>query len=145
METSLILLRGEYPGFSRVVAGNLRFLSSCEGPLGIPLQSVQGPRSLYSIEAGTSEFLYSAEMDLGFPMDFQEGSQGSPRIETRKTTFLSSCKSSVRLSDNFPDLFLGPRAHPGLFLTHSVLGQPCIESCLWEVPGHKLHVIPAPG
>ena len=42
-------------------------------------------------------------------------------------------------------LFLDPRAHPGLFLPHSVLGQPCIESFLWEVSVHKLHVIPAPG
>ena len=37
-------------------------------------------------------------------------------------------------------LFLGPKAHPGLFLP----GQPCIESFLWEVSVHKLHVIPAP-
>ena len=35
-------------------------------------------------------------------------------------------------------LFLGPKAHPGLFLP----GQPCIESFLWEVSVHKLHVIP---
>ena len=42
-------------------------------------------------------------------------------------------------------LFLDPRAHPGLFLPHSVLGQPCFESFLWEVSVHKLHVIPAPG
>ena len=42
-------------------------------------------------------------------------------------------------------LFRGPGAHTGMFLPHSVLGQPFIESCLWEVPGHKLHVVPAPG
>lgn len=37
-----------------------------------------------------------------------------------------------------------PRSQ-SLFLPHSVLGQPCIESFLWEVSVHKLHVIPAPG
>ena len=87
----------------------------------------------------------SADMDLGAPMEFQKGSHASSCVERRKPAFLSSCKSSLRRPDNFPDIFLGPRAHPQLFLPHSMLGQPCIESCLREVPGHKLHVIPAPG
>ena len=42
-------------------------------------------------------------------------------------------------------LFVGPRAHPGLSLPHSVLGQHWIEACLWEAPVHKLHEIPTPG
>ena len=158
-------MRGEFPVFSRVAAGNWGFLSSynrdfseplvclrkvwspceLERSLGITLQLVQGPRSSSRVEAGTSVFLTSAAMDLVVPMDFQQESHASCLVERRKLAFLSSCKSSLRLPDNFHDIFLGPRSHPGLFLPHSALGQPCIESCLWEVPGHKLLVIPAPG
>ena len=97
-----LALRGESPGFFRVAAGNLGFLSSynedlrdpliasrtsslhasCEGPLGIPLQSVQGPRSSSRFKAGSSGFLCSADMDLRDPMEFQQGSQVSSHVKT---------------------------------------------------------------
>ena len=97
-----VALRGEFPGFSQGAAGNLGFLSSyeeylrdpliasrmsslhasCEGPLRIPLQSVQGPRSSSRFKAGSSGFLCSADMDLRDPMEFQQGSQVSSHVET---------------------------------------------------------------
>ena len=42
-------------------------------------------------------------------------------------------------------LFLGPRAHRGLFLPHSVQCWPCIKSFVCEVSVHEIHVIPAHG
>ena len=40
-------------GPSRVASGKANFHASCEVPLGIPLQSVLGPRSSSGAEAGT--------------------------------------------------------------------------------------------
>ena len=71
-----LALRAVSPGFSRVVAGNLGFLSSydgdlrdplmlpqespvhvsCDGPLGIPLKLLLGQRSSSGFEAVTSGF-----------------------------------------------------------------------------------------
>ena len=85
------VLRGESPGLSPVRLGNLGFLSSCdgdlkpacvasgkasfhsscEGPLEIPLQLVQGQMASSQVEAGTSMFLSSSDMDLWVPMEFQ--------------------------------------------------------------------------
>ena len=112
-----LALRGESPGVSRVAAGNLGFLSSCngdlkhthvasgksslhsgcEGPLGIPLQSVQGLMASSQVEAGTSGFLYSSEMDLRVPMEFQQGTQASSRVETWNSAPLSMFQRGVRL------------------------------------------------
>ena len=67
-------LEGESPGFTRVTAGpsqgtmgtsgthrvssgEASLHTSCEGLLGIPLQSVPGPRSSSGTEATTSGFL----------------------------------------------------------------------------------------
>ena len=55
-------------------------------------------------------FLTSAAMDLVVPMDFQQGSHASCLVERRKLAFLSSCKSSLRLPDNFHDIFIGPQS-----------------------------------
>ena len=112
-----ITLRRESRGVSRVVAGsfvplglrqgpqgpvciasgNSSLHASCEGRLGIPLQSVPGPRSSSGAEATTSGFLSSDDMDLGVPLEFPQGSQASSHVETWKSTHLSSWKSNVRL------------------------------------------------
>ena len=52
---------------------------SCEGPLGILLQSMLGPKASGQLEAGSSVFLSSADLDLGVPMEFQQGSQATSR------------------------------------------------------------------
>ena len=112
-----LTLRGESPGFSQILAGNLGFLSSYDGDLrdplvwpqespvsmrvarglGIPLQSLPGLRSSSEVLAETSGFLFSADMDLGVPMEFPQGSQASSRVETWISAFLSSCKTRVSL------------------------------------------------
>ena len=118
-----LTLRGESPGFSRVAAANLGFLLSynrdlsdplmvasgksslhvnCEGPLGIPLQSLLRPRSSSGVETRTSGFLSSADMDLRVPLEFPQGSQYSSRVETCKSVVLSSWKSSVMLPVELP-------------------------------------------
>ena len=72
-------------------------LSSCEGPLRIPLQLVPGPKSLSGAEAGSWGFLSSADMDFAVPLESPEGSQASLRVETHTSAFLPSCSSSVTL------------------------------------------------
>ena len=77
-------------------SGKSSLHASCEGPLRIPLQLVQGPRSSSRVVARTSVFLSSAVVDLGIPMEFQQGSQASSHVETCKAAFISSCNTSVR-------------------------------------------------
>ena len=88
-------LKWESRGPSRVGAGNFGFppvatvtsgsfswcqwksgiLSGCEGPLGIPLGSLQWKRVSFSVEAGTSVFLSCSDVDLGVCLQFQTGNQ----------------------------------------------------------------------
>ena len=69
---------------------------SREGPLGIPLQSLPGPRSSSGVEVGTSGFLSRADVDFGVTLRHPQGSQGLVSCEAVKSTLLSSWKSSVR-------------------------------------------------
>ena len=80
-----------------LASGKSSLRASCEGPLGIPLQSLPGPRSSFGIEARTSGFLSSIAMDLGVPLEFPQGRQSLSRVETCKSILHSSCKSSVRI------------------------------------------------
>ena len=70
---------------------------SREGPLGILLQSLPGPRSSSGFEAGTSGFVSRADMDIGIPLGCPEWSEVSSRVEPCKSAPLSSQKISVRL------------------------------------------------
>ena len=54
-----------------IASGNSSLHASCEGRLGIPLQSVPGPRSSSGAEVGTSDFLSSADIELEIPQKFQ--------------------------------------------------------------------------
>ena len=112
-----LMLRGEYPGFSRVAAANLGSLSIYDGDLRDPLVFPQespvscelrgtsrdsfpvesGPRSSSGVDPGASSFLSSAEMYLGVHLEFPQGCQASYHVEICKSTLLSSWKSSVRL------------------------------------------------
>ena len=80
-----------------VASGKASFHSSCEGPLEIPLQLVQGQMASSQVEAGTSMFLSSSDMDLWVPMEFQQGSQALSRVETWNSASLLRCKRGVRL------------------------------------------------
>ena len=77
--------------------GKSSLYASCMEPLGIPLQSLRGPRSSPGVQAGNSGFLSCAGMEVVVPLESPQGSQASSRVETFKSAFLSSCKCSVRL------------------------------------------------
>ena len=47
------------------------------GPLGIPLPSMPGPKTLCGVSAGTGGFLSSADMDRGVLLESPQGSQSS--------------------------------------------------------------------
>ena len=65
------------------------------GPLGIPLPSMPGPKTLCGVGAGTSGFLCNADMDLGVFLESPQGSQSSSRLGACTCDFLSSCRGSV--------------------------------------------------
>ena len=66
-------------------------------PLGIPLPSMLGPKTLCGVGAGTLGFLSSADMDLGVFLESLQGSQSSSRVGECTCAFLPSCSSSVAL------------------------------------------------
>ena len=47
------------------------------GPLGIPLPSMLGPKTLCGVSSRTLGFLSSADMDLGVLLESPQGSQSS--------------------------------------------------------------------
>ena len=66
-------------------------------PLGIPLPSMPGPKTLCGDGARTSGFLSSADMDLEGLLESPQGSQSSSSVVACTCTFLPSCSSSVTL------------------------------------------------
>ena len=80
-----------------MASGKSSVHASCEGPFGIPLQSLTGLRTSSGVEVGTSGFLSSVYMDLGVSWEFPQGRQASSYKETGKSALLSSSKSNVRL------------------------------------------------
>ena len=80
-----------------MASGMSSLRASCEGPLGIPLPSVPGPRTSFGAEAANSGFLSRAGRDLGVPREFEQGSQASSLVETCKSAFLPICISRDRL------------------------------------------------
>ena len=66
-------------------------------PLGIPLPSMPGPKSLCGVGAGTLGFLSIADMDLGVLLESPKGSQSSSRVEACMSAFVPSCSSNVTL------------------------------------------------
>ena len=65
------------------------------GPLGIPLPSMPGPKTLCGVGAGTRGFLSSVDMDLGVLLESPQGSQSSSRVGACTCAFLPSSSSSV--------------------------------------------------
>ena len=70
-------------------------LRVARGPLGIPLPSMPGPKTLCGVGAGTRGFLSSAHMDLGVRLESPQGSQSSSRVGACTCVFLPNCSSSV--------------------------------------------------
>ena len=75
--------------------GSPIFPWSCEGKLGVLLESLQGQRDL--IEACVQDliFLSREDRDLGFPFQTPPGSQASPRGEAEDSAFLSSSDTDL--------------------------------------------------
>ena len=71
-------------------------LWSCERPLGISFELVQGTKASSGVESGNSGFLSSFNMDLGVPMAVPLGSQTSSHIEAWNSTSLSRFQRGVR-------------------------------------------------
>ena len=67
------------------------------GPLGIPLPSMTGPKTLCGVSAGTWGFLCSADMDLRGPLKSPQRRKSSSRVCACTCAFLPSCSSSVTL------------------------------------------------
>ena len=67
------------------------------GPLGIPLETMPGPKTFCGVGVGNGGFLYSADMDLGVLLESPQGSQSSYRVGACTCAFLPSCSSSVAL------------------------------------------------
>ena len=86
-------------GTSGTRSGGLRKgQAPCEllgGPLGIPLPSMPGPKTLCGVGAGTRGFLSSADMDLGVLLESPQGSQSLSRVGACTCAFLPSCSSTV--------------------------------------------------
>ena len=66
-------------------------------PLGIPLPSMLGPKTLCGVGAGTLGFLSSAEMNLGVLLESPQGSQSLSLVGACTCAFLPSCSSNVAL------------------------------------------------
>ena len=66
-------------------------------PLGIPILSMLGPKTLCGVGAGTSGFLSSPDMDVGLLLEALQGRHSSSRVGACTCAFLSSCSSSVTL------------------------------------------------
>ena len=67
------------------------------GPLGIPLPSMPGPKTLCGDGSRTSGFLSSADMDLEELLESPQESQSSSSVVACTCAFLPSCSSSVTL------------------------------------------------
>ena len=48
-----------------------------QGPLGIPLETMPGPKTICGVGVGNGGFLSSADMDLGVLLESPQGSQSS--------------------------------------------------------------------
>ena len=80
-----------------VASGKASPKKGARWPLGIPLPSIPGPKTLCGVGSGTLGFLSSAEMDLGVHLESPQGSQSSSRVGACTCAFLPSCSSIVTL------------------------------------------------
>ena len=75
-------------GPALVASGRSSLQASCEGPLGIPLQSVPGPKSLSGGEPGTCGSFPVLTWILAFHWSFHRGVR--PHVDKRHTRPLAS-------------------------------------------------------
>ena len=95
------------------------------GPLGFPLPSKPGPKSLCGVRSGTCGFLSSADMDLGVLLESPQGIQSSSRIRACTCAFLQSGSSRVTQSAAW---IKGSMVFPRVFptrLSHEAFPRGC--------------------
>ena len=81
------------------------------GPLGIPLPSMLGPKTLCGVSAGTLGFLSSADMELGVLLESPQGSQYSSRWGNARALSSRAVAAESRLpSRGSRDLWLSLEA-----------------------------------
>ena len=105
----------------------------CEGPLGIPLRSVQWKRASSPVEVETSGFLSCSDVNLGVCLQFQTGSQASTCVEAWNFTFPSSCKRGFRPPVEF-------NWRPGAFLEFATEVS-FLPSCCELIPGVPFELV----
>ena len=106
-------------------------LRVARGPLGIPLPSMLGPKTLCGVSAGTSGFLSSADMELGELLESPRGV--SPHVKWGHARAISSrAEAAVSLfpSRGSRDLWLSLEAFPRGFPTGQSHVPPWCESIL---------------
>ena len=59
-----------------------------QGPLGIPLETMPGPKTFCGVSVGNGGFLSSADMDLGVLLESPQGSQSSSQEGACTCAFL---------------------------------------------------------
>ena len=79
MAGALDLRRGPQ-GHALVTSGKVASMQVARGPLGIPLPSKLGPKTLGGLSDATRGFLSIADMDLGVLLESPQGSQSSSRV-----------------------------------------------------------------
>ena len=75
--------------------------SSCEGHVGILLESLLVNRAVSRVQLGNSVFFSSGDRDLGLFIKVQLGSQASSGVKAWNSAFLSSCPRGVRAPVEF--------------------------------------------
>ena len=93
---ALSRIEGESPGFSRVSAGNLRFLLSYNGDMRDLLVLPQESQASMRVERGLSRFLSSRCRVLGPHLQLRLEAQCSPPVLTWNSGFLWSFSRGVR-------------------------------------------------
>ena len=91
-----LALKGESPGFSRVLAGNLWFLLSYNGDMRDPLVFPQESQASMRVERGLSRFLSSRCRVLGPHLEVKPEAQCSPPVLTWNSGFLWRFSRGVR-------------------------------------------------
>ena len=93
---ALSRIEGESPGFSRVSAGNLRFLLSYNGDMRDLLVLPQESQASMRVERGLPRFLSSRCRVLGPHLEVKPEAQCSPPVLTWNSGFLWSFYRGVR-------------------------------------------------
>ena len=122
-----------------MASGKASLHASCEGPLGILLQLLPGPRSSSGAEARTSGFLSSADMDLGVSLGFPQGSQAC--LLWRHASPLSSRVFKVVSGSSLVDIgivgFLS-RCHRAA--THAIVFRVILGVTVESVQGNQVYL-----